>query len=213
MKKILIITYLVCTSVTTFAQATYTPASSGSGIPTFDVANAINVGLQLQQMADDFKEFQAQTNALTQPLQQISNISTSSAMSTFQGGVQQLNQQMQSAITNSNAGTLGVMDALKTTVDSVNSFNTQQTNNLQSDSKRIDTLIQQSNSTNGTLAAQQAGNQLVGELTQQVQQLRAENLAKNQAELAARQAQQAREDSQRTLMYKLFDIKPPTPAK
>lgn len=180
-------------------------ATAGAGIPTFDTAGAINMGLQLQQAKEAYQQLQQQTQAITQQIQQMTNISNFPGVQQVQGGIQQMNQQMQSAMSSATSGK-AVLDAAKSALTGVTQYNSQQAGNLQTEAQRIDTMIQQSNQAGGTLAAQQAGNQLVGELTQQVQLLRAQNIAQAQATNAAIAQQQAEKEARRQATAALMGI-------
>lgn len=201
MKKIK--TKIICgvLAISAISGSIHVYAQAGSGIPTVDAGVLGEVAAVGTTLNDSYLEFQNQTRALTEKIQALNNISNAAAMQALQGGVQQLNLQMDSAMRDAaSTGSLQkILEANQTTTKAASEFHARQVNNMPEESQRIDAIVRSSNQATGTLQAQQAGNQLVGELTQQVQGLRAATAAQAQVQNAALTAQQKEEETQRRL--------------
>ncbi len=173
-----------------------TPVAQAQGIPVIDASSIAQLVIQAQQMAKDYEEFRAQTQALTGQLQTLKNVSNINSM---QGAVttgQQVMQQLQKnyGIANpTNADAINQAAASTAAVNSANNIQATQQNNLNTEAQRINDLAAQSQAALGTLQAQQAGNQINVELVQQLQLLRAQQLAQAQAMNAALLQQQQKD--------------------
>ncbi|GAB1393637.1 hypothetical protein MASR1M60_18010 [Rhodocyclaceae bacterium] len=167
---------------------------SGSGIPVYDGAAVLKIVAQLTQMGLDYEQFQAQTKALTMKLTALKNIDTAAGMqSAADAGLQVLQQIQAGFAPGSDFATQ--LQAARQAVASAAAAHQAQQAQLGTEARRLTELVNQSQSATGTLEAQQAGNQIILELTQQLQALRAQQLSQAQAqnaEMAA--AQRAREE-------------------
>lgn len=169
-------------------------SSGGSGIPVYDGAAVLKIVAQLTQMGLDYEQFQAQTTALTAKLQVLKNIDTAAGMQSAADSGLQVLQQIQSGFA-SGTDFATQLQAARQAVAAASVAHQAQQSQLGTDARRLTELVNQSQSAAGTLEAQQAGNQIIIELTQQLQALRAQQLSQAQAqnaEIAA--AQRARED-------------------
>jgi P-type conjugative transfer protein TrbJ len=196
----------------------------GQGIPVYDNAQMINMIQQAAAQAKDYanqiRQLEAQVQqvqSLTNTLQSTVNIDPTSAI---QQGVNSIKKGGASAITGSATEAVnslyGTQVGETTTVTSEqvrqSTLDTargaalhagQQQEALASEATRLKELADQSASTTGTLEALQAGNQINAEIAQQLQKMRAEQLAQDQARNAAL-LQQQREAQDQANIAELF---------
>lgn len=169
-------------------------SAQAQGIPVEDNAALLQMVQQAAQMAKDYEQFQAQTQSMTGQLSSFKNVSNANAIQSAVNAGQQVMQQLNAAY-GSGAPT-DYSTRIGATTNAVQAANTQQTgqqNNLNTEAQRINDLAAQSQAAQGTLQAQQAGNQINVELVQQLQLQRAQQLIQAQAQNAALLQQQQKD--------------------
>lgn len=169
------------------------PGAWAQGIPVVDATSIAQLVIQAQQMAKDYEQFKAQTQSLTGQIQAFKNVNSAQSMLQALNVGQQVLQQVNTTYGVVPVDYLTRMGATTNAVQAAMSQLGGQQGNLNIEAQRIYDLASQSQAAQGQLEAQQAGNQINVELVQQLQMLRAQQLAQAQAQNAVLLQQQQRD--------------------
>lgn len=156
-------------------------AGFAGGIPVVDELAIAKLIAQAVQMEKDYVEFQRQTQALTSKLATLKNMNGETVLraagevggevfeAVAQGFTQGSTFEQQWA-------------AARKALEAAGTQHRQQQQQMASEASRLYDLINQSQGAAGTLEAQQAGNQINGEMVQQLQYLRSHLLTQSQTQ-------------------------------
>lgn len=172
-------------------------SSSGyaQGIPVVDETAILKMIDQAVQMEKDYMEFTRQTQALTDKLSTLKNINAESVMRAASDVGGEVFEAVAQGFTQGSTFEQQWAAARKA-LEAAGTQHRQQQQQMATEAARLSDLINQSQSAGGTLAAQQAGNQISAEVVQQLQFLRSQLLMQSQnqnAELNVRQKEREAE--------------------
>lgn len=182
-----------------------TPTYASGGIPTLDAATMSAVGDVAERVVDVKTEVVNQLELARQmaaQLQTLKNINDYNAMQGVSVGGQQVMQDINATYGLNGGEARSYEEQLGTTtnvVKAVNAVNNEQMGNLGAEAQRIYGLANQSQNADGTLKAQQAGNQINVELTQQIQRMRTQLYGQALVQSTAVMQQKAKDESSRKL--------------
>lgn len=203
----------------------YTTQACAQGIPVYDNAGYLQWLQQAAAMANDLQQqmkmVKSQTQGIasslngdqTDAVQQGLNVLQQGGAKVMSGGSGQVSSIIDSAYgvnvndTPTPGSNTTMQQTTKDTIRGATFHSAKQQDSLNSEAQRLNDLASQSQAATGTLEAQQAGNQINVEVAQQIQKMRAQQLAQDQANNAALLQKQKEQESQQAINAVVFGTK------